>query len=372
MKFKYTNDEIQQILDPYGVKALEYISTKNVIAVDSCGYKYKIVLTNLLNREKLPHRYRGNPFALYNLSVYLKQNGSSLMVLSSDYSNCNKKIELLCPKHLDKGIQYKTLDYLLNKNCNCKYCNREEVSATRRISNEIVSSRCDELGLTYIGQYTDNGETKVKFRCNKHVDKGVQTISWYHLKTCALGCSFCAGKHKTNNDFINEMKLINPYIEIIGEYNGSELPVECKCRKCGYKWSPIGRSLKYGQGCPVCKSSKGERKIEQFLKKSGVSFICQKTFDDCKNAKKLRFDFYLPDFNIAIEYDGAQHYMPIDFAGKGNNWARRTLEETKKKDGIKDRFCNEHGICLIRIPYWEIQNTNNILGKNINRKSQNP
>ena len=94
MKFKYTNDEIQQILDPYGVKALEYISTKNVIAVDSCGYKYKIVLTNLLNREKLPHRYRGNPFALYNLSVYLKQNGSSLMVLSSDYSNCNKKIEL--------------------------------------------------------------------------------------------------------------------------------------------------------------------------------------------------------------------------------------------------------------------------------------
>ena len=126
------------------------------------------------------------------------------------------------------------------------------------------------------------------------------------------------------------------------------------------------------KGALFANQAKGNAKLNNFSKSLEYLLFAKKTFDDCKNAKKLRFDFYLPDFNIAIEYDGVQHYMPIDFAGKGNDWARRTLEETKKKDGIKDRFCNEHGICLIRIPYWEIQNISNILGKNINRKSQNP
>lgn len=196
-----------------------------------------------------------------------------------------------------------------------------------------------QLAIDYVGRYSFNGETWVKYICPEHYYKGIQKVAWYHLKTCVAKYPYCTGRYKTTNDFIKEMQQVNSDIEIIGEYIGSDFPVKCKCKKCKHIWSPIGRSLKYGQGCPVCKNSKGEKQILNFLTKQKIDFEIEKKFEDCKNARMLRFDFYLPTYNLCIEYDGEQHFSPIDFANKGSEWANSSFNQNQKRDEIKNQYC---------------------------------
>lgn len=100
------------------------------------------------------------------------------------------------------------------------------------------------------------------------------------------------------------------------------------------------------RGCTF-NSSLGETIVRNLLNKYKISFLEQQRFDDCKNISKLIFDFYLPTHNIAIEYDGVQHYMPIDAFG-----GEKAYKETLLRDNIKDKYCCDNNIKLIRIPYY--------------------
>ena len=359
------DEELKNLLLEFNLTLIEYINSKNIIVKDEIGYKYKLNLCNIKARKKLPHIYRGNPFAIENIKNYLEVNNVGLTLLSKEYVDCKHKLEFICDKHIDKGIQYKTMDDIMNSHQSCRYCGIEKRGEQYRISDEAIQDRCNELDLIYIGRYVKNQETWIRFKCKVHLNKGVQDISWYHLKTCAAGCAFCTGRYKTTEDFIREMSEINPDIEIIGEYSGSENPVKCKCKICGHEWSPIGRSLRNKQGCPACTSSKGEIKVKHFLDDNKIAYVAQKSFYDCVYKEKLRFDFYLSDHNILIEYDGEQHFKPVDFASKGLAWANKVFEHNQIKDKIKNDYCKDNNIRLIRIPYWEFDNIETILASEI-------
>lgn len=359
------NKDLNMILLKYNLTLIEYINSKNIIVKDDIGYKYKINLSNLKNRNKLPHLFRGNPFAINNIETYLIVNDIPLILVSKKYINCKEKLEFVCKIHKDKGIQYKTLDGIINDEQYCRYCGIEKRGEKYRISDDIIQKRCDELDLIYIGRYVSNQATWVRFKCKKHLEKDVQNIEWSHLKTCAIGCAYCTGRYKTTEDFKKEMNEINPNIEIIGEYINSENPVDCKCKICGNEWSPIGRSLKNGQGCPACISSKGEIRVKQLLDKINVEYVTQKTFDDCIYKDKLRFDFYLPNYNLIIEYDGEQHFKPVDFANNGLKWATELFKCNQLKDKIKNDYCKNNNIKLIRIPFWDFNNIETILASEI-------
>jgi len=103
-----------------------------------------------------------------------------------------------------------------------------------------------------------------------------------------------------------------------------------------------------GQGCPICKESKGEKKVREFLIKHNIIFIPQHTFFECKNTNVLPFDFYLPDYNTCIEYDGIQHFKPVNRFG-----GEKGFLLTKQNDLIKNKFCLVNKINLIRIPYFD-------------------
>lgn len=359
------NEELKNILTKFNLSLIEYIGSKDIRVEDELGYKYKINLCNIKNRNKLPHLFRNNPYVIDNIRNYLKVNNTGLILLSEEYINCKYKLAFICERHKDKGIQYKTLDGLVNDNQYCKHCSFEKIGDRCRISDDVIQKRCDELDLIYVDRYVKREHTWVKFKCKKHLNKGVQDIDWFHLKTCAVGCPYCTGRYKTTEDFINEMSKINPNIKIVGEYHGSENPVDCECLICGNKWSPIGRSLKCGQGCPSCTMSKGEIKIKQILNNQKIKYVAQKTFDDCIYKEKLKFDFYLPDFNICIEFDGQQHFEPVDFASKGIEWAKNLFELNQIKDKIKNDYCYDNNIKLIRIPYWDFNNIESILTSEI-------
>jgi hypothetical protein len=118
-----------------------------------------------------------------------------------------------------------------------------------------------------------------------------------------------------------------------------------------------------GCGCPKCKASKGEIKLELFFKNNNIAYIQNYKFDGCKYIKQLPFDFYLPDYNICIEYDGEQHYMPINHLGGFNKFLK-----TNNNDNIKTQYCLDNNIKLVRIPYWKQKNIDEILTIMINEE----
>ena len=101
------------------------------------------------------------------------------------------------------------------------------------------------------------------------------------------------------------------------------------------------------------KISQGEEKIISILKKEKVKMVREKTFQDLKHGN-FRFDFYLPERNILIEYDGQQHFQQVPFFQK----TRADFQKTQEYDRRKNSYCLANNIPLYRVPYWEIENIN--------------
>lgn len=114
-------------------------------------------------------------------------------------------------------------------------------------------------------------------------------------------------------------------------------------------------------GCQSC--SIGEKIIEEYLKNNNIKYDKQKRFADCRYKNPLPFDFYLPKGKICIEYQGQQHYEPVDFAGKGKEWAKKQLQLNQIRDEIKRTYCKNNGIKLVEISYLEKDNLENLMLK---------
>lgn len=113
---------------------------------------------------------------------------------------------------------------------------------------------------------------------------------------------------------------------------------------------------KYCKHMDKLKSSLGEEKIRKFFNKANINFEEQKKFEDCININHLPFDFYVPDFVMCIEYDGIHHFQPVKYFG-----GKERFLYTKKNDKIKNKFCISQGIRLVRIPYFKIEEIEEIL-----------
>ena len=125
----------------------------------------------------------------------------------------------------------------------------------------------------------------------------------------------------------------------------------CRCNLCGREDFIIATHEIYHQyscGCSI--SSKGERKIIELLKNQDIKYEIQKIYNSCRFSDTnnlARFDFYLPEHNCLIEYDGCQHFEQ----GTGYWDNEEKFKLTKKHDQYKNQWCKENNIPLIRIPY---------------------
>jgi very-short-patch-repair endonuclease len=112
-----------------------------------------------------------------------------------------------------------------------------------------------------------------------------------------------------------------------------------------------------GQGCSLCdNNSKGEQYIKMYLEELNIKYIRQHGFDTCRYINKLNFDFYLPDHNTCIEFDGIQHFKPIKYFG-----GEKEYKATKERDKSKNDWCFENKVNLIRIKYNEMNKIYEIL-----------
>lgn len=133
------------------------------------------------------------------------------------------------------------------------------------------------------------------------------------------------------------------------------------CSKHGEFWQ-TPNNHKNNQGCPEChiNESKGVKYITNFLIDNNINFIKEYRFTDCRYKKTLPFDFYLPDHNICIEYDGEQHFEFVEYLHR----TKDEFIECQLRDKIKNNYCFVNKIRLIRIRYN--QNINDILSEIFN------
>jgi len=166
------------------------------------------------------------------------------------------------------------------------------------------------------------------------------------------GCNKCAIEDRTltTEEFIKRSKKVHSdkYDYSLVNYIGAHNKIKIICKDHGiFKQTPNSHVLN-NQGCPICNENKGEKEIRLFLIDKNIKYKPQKRFNDCKNIKCLPFDFYLPEYNICVEYDGEQYYKSVNYFGGEDGLLYR-----QQNDKIKNEYCKNNNIRLIRIRYDE-------------------
>ena len=232
----------------------------------------------------------------------------------------------------------------------CLDCGKEKIGNKFRKTHEQYIKELAEINpnIEAIGLYVGS-MTKILHRCK------IDGCEWYAIPNSILqgcGCPECSIRKqikrqtKTHDQYIQEVAKISFDIEVIGEYAGDGTPILHKCKIDGHEWMARPGNILQGQGCPKCNTSKGEKTIANWLNKNNISYEQQKIFDGCRNKLPLPFDFYLTDYNIAIEYNGKQHYEPVDYFG-----GKEAFESVVMRDKIKENYCSDNNIHLIKIAY---------------------
>ena len=273
-------------------------------------------------------------------------------------------LELKCNTHTNKPSRIVSTYNFVNKNktcgCRLKFYTEED------FKQDIIN-----LPIKLIGKYKNDSE-KTTFQC----EKGHKWEASPNKIKQGRGCPICKGDVlrkafiKSQEQFINELNDVNPTLELVSQYNGMTKKITYRCKICGNLSTAIAdKVIRMESSCHFCKSSLGERIIMNYLRSNNIDYIPQKTFEGCKNINLLHFDFYLPKYNLCIEYQGEQHYRPVDFSytptQESKEKAQKKFIENQKRDEIKRFFCKSNGINLLEISYKEIKQISKILEKEL-------
>lgn len=165
------------------------------------------------------------------------------------------------------------------------------------------------------------------------------------------GCSKCGDNHQYNNDeFIEKAKIKhnNKYSYDNTNYKNANTKIIITCPIHGNFTQKASEHL-FGKGCSQCSNNSGSKKIkiiDNFFENEDV--IIEHRFNDCKNINPLPFDRYILKYNLLIEYDGEQHFTPVMHWGGVD-----ALIQTQLRDSIKNQYCIDNNINLLRIKYDE-------------------
>lgn len=228
----------------------------------------------------------------------------------------------------------------------CKRCSINKRTKTQKqFIYEAKKIHKDKYNYDYV-KYV-NSNIKVKIYCNK-CKRYFEQIPARHLK--GAGCPYCAGKNRTTESFIEEAKAIhgNKYNYDHVVYEKYRTKVKIYCKKCQQYFLQAPEDHLDGKGCPFCRQSKGETYIFNWLNKNNISFISQYKFENCRDKRPLPFDFYLPDYNMCIEFQGEQHFINKKYFNKNKQSNFIVLQ---KHDQIKKEYCKTNNIKLLEITY---------------------
>lgn len=340
------NQELQKVF-PFLEIIDEYTGANNkcTIRCNDCGYEWQAVPRSVVKSK----------CGCKKCKVSEDKRAKSLEHFLQKFDT--NKYELVEFKdHTNVTVRCKVCGNLRTTNANniCRYgcptCGFKR-GAAKQTSNtqEFVNKAREKHGTIYDYSKVDyvNCHTPVTIICSTHGE--FQQTPMKHLD--GQGCPKCCGKNKTTEDIINLSKQVHgdkydySKVNYISVYD----PITIICPKHGeFQQLPY---VHFGNkcGCPKCAMSHGEEEVLIYLDKLHVKYIWQKSLSNpYKKGKKFILDFYIPKYRAIIEFNGIQHYEPVDAFG-GEEQFKKQVE----RDEDLRKVCNEYNIKLLEIKYNE-------------------
>lgn len=347
------------------IKDWSKISTRTKMSFsDLEGYKYSLSTDNISNsirkQGELARFFARNPYTYYNISLFIKNN--KLDIAIEDFNNVANAKDLMTIRCLKHDIVFtKSWNNIKNGFCGCEKCTEEsnkKKSRDRANTIEYVKSTARErYNIEIISEEYINNATKLDFICDNHKENGIQSMTWGNIiSSTNHPCKFCSREitleatMKTNDVFLGEVKKIHgEKYKVLTKYEGCNNKVKVLCSKCNNVFEIRASHFISGHGCGLCTKSKGEERVKVILDSNNIKYIREHKFDDCVGInKKLPFDFYIPEYNLAIEYQGIQHFQPVKIFGGQDVFDKQIVSDT-----IKVNYCKKNNINLLIIPYWK-------------------
>lgn len=276
--------------------------------------------------------------------------------LITSYTKCKAHLDVICRKHGSFKI---SADHHINRKQGCPKCKSLNLDGFIEKAKFVHNNKYDYSKSVYI-----NNKANIDIICTIH---GLFTQRVSDHINGKHGCPECSMEliRLSTSDFIKKSQIKHgnkyTYIKENINFKHNKEKVEIICKKHGLFKQKVNAHLS-GAGCPKCSESYGERNIRLYLVKNNINFIQEHSFKDCKSIMPLFFDFYLPEFNVCLEFNGTQHYEPSKFFG-----GEKTYLGVVKRDAIKVEYCYKNKIELLIIKYNE--DITNVLNNFLNRIS---
>lgn len=354
----------------------------SAISSNNCGCKRCIVYPGggKLSVDQYQERIDRNP---------LLKNKFLIIEIIYGGSDGKTKAVIQCLKHSEEQI-IQHASSVGKRKPSCKKCSNIRLNKRKPDSfyNNIISSHLrnnfqnhsvikDENGNLFFREKNkqNNNVVNVRLFCKTH--RFSFTKSLYSFKKNSTGCLKCSSESlrkkklkKTYKEFIKNGKYIHhnrydyPKEPLKGFlYVNSFSKIKVKCKQHGFFETNYISHIDNGAGhCPKCLGSSNEKKIRLILEGMKVDFFEQQTFEDCKDKSYLYFDFYIPSYNLLIEYDGRQHFKFIegDIFGDKEEFKGRV-----RRDKIKNKYALRNNYNLLRIHFREKKKIKEILKREL-------
>lgn len=277
--------------------------------------------------------------------------------LLEPYENMSKRIKCRCKKH--DYISTKSVQEILTGR-GCKFCGAEKLSDQHFLSDDEIQERVSRKHPhVKLIKYCGINSKDTEWLCTKHNIQFKKVLSTM-LRSTESGCDICYKERMqrefglTYEEFLSRLHSVHSELEVVGEYNGLTKQITVHCNTHNHTYTANANDiLSRLSCCPRSFKTYKEEVMCSLIESWGYKIDRQHVFDDCKDQNVLRFDCFLVDFNTVVEYDGENHFYPVKFGTQSIEEAIEKYEYTKAHDEIKNKYCMDNNINIIRVPYYQ-------------------
>ena len=377
---RYTYEEVKIIIKNIGFKLIsnKYLNNSEKLVIrDKDGYMYFVNLRNLLIYW-FPRRFhKSNPYTIRNIKLWCKLNNKPFRLIDGQiYKGSNKKLIWKCLK--ENCQEYFNSNWNdISSGHGCGVCFGLQVT----LSNCLATKNPElakEWHPTMNGNLTPWDITscsnkEVWWQC-KDNPKHEWSAEVNNRNTNNTSCPYCSGK-LPSEDY--NLLTCKPELCKEWDYNKNDnKPEEYTpytsnkvwwiCKECNCEWEATISHRSNGRGCPDCNKSKGEKECKRIFDLGSIYYISQKEFEGLLGlgGGNLSYDFYLPKYNLLIEYQGEMHESFV----KGIHKSIKDFEKQVEHDRRKKEYALLNGYSFLEIWYWDFNNIEEIIYNYFNIK----
>lgn len=363
---KISDEAIKSLCDSKELKLIDRFVKNNqtylrCVCFKHCKpYEFEVAYNDLRVSKHSCRKCAGKDMTTDDIKYRVETVLKSPVKIIGEYVNMKTPITTLC---LKCNTPWEANVVSLCQGSCCPKCKNSKPKKSH--SQFVLDLEKVQPNLIVTSEYCGDSQ-EITYKCKIDGYEG-KTVAG-RLLTKNTQCT-CCSKRKMHNaqcltqeEFESRLNVINPNIKVLSQYTGWNEMVTLQCTLHNTIYLQRGGGALDGKcGCSKCVSSKGEKRIADILKSLGVSYKTQFKFEGCRDKNLLPFDFYIPSLNMCIEYQGEQHYHPVQFGNCSMASAISSMNMVQKHDRIKADYCQSKGIKLLAIPYKEFDNLEKII-----------